>query len=126
MMTARICLRGSWSGGGSAFPHQLLEAGGSDDGMARLVEGDLLPVDRIPGGRHDLFLVLCRSTLVTSDYFPARCWKPHNALAVAAVVIRRQRFDVFSPEIERFTFFCGVARAIVDAGDAGLVPADVI
>ncbi len=57
--------------------------------------------------------------------FSGSCRKPHNALAGAAVIICSQRLDVFSPEIQRLTFFCGVARAIVDAGDAGLVPADV-
>ena len=58
--------------------------------------------------------------------FSGSCRKPHSALAVAAVVICSQRLDVFSPEIERLTFLCGVARPIVDAGDAGLVAANVV
>src|SRR5262249_59874421 len=59
--------------------------------------------------------------------FSGSCRKPHNsALAVATVVICSQPVDVFSPEIERLTFFMGVARPIVDPGDTGLVAADVI
>ena len=58
--------------------------------------------------------------------FSGSCRKPHSALAVAAVVICSQRLDVFSPEIERLTFLCGVARTIVDASDPGLVAADMV
>ena len=63
-------------------------------------------------------VVMEQGSLRTPQFF--------HALAIAARVILDQSLDVLAPQLERRPLLRRVARSIVDAGDAGLVAADVV
>jgi hypothetical protein len=69
--------------------------------------------------------------VVTLDFrgdelFFGSCRKLHNARAIARLIAFDQRLNVLGPELECDAFLGGIARPIVNAGDASLVSADVV